>query len=136
MAFTPIRTGDQQIDRIQDRIRDAQNDLAQAQTDIAAKIPKTSDSISTRASRIIPLGTPAVTVQNTLSDVRILLPDAILARGNTMTISYVSSAGAFSTTVLPGNVSGRRQTIGGAASQTLAVGDTLVISSNGSDWLM
>lgn len=135
MSFVPIRTGDEQLDRIQDRIRDAQAELKTTQTEIASRLPTSSDAISTKASRIIPLGTPAVTIHDTASDVRLMLPDARLSGGKNITFNY-ATGGAFTTTILPGNVGGRRQTISGASSKVLAVGESTTLSSNGSDWLV
>ncbi len=136
MSFVPIRTGDESLDRIQDRVRDTTNQLQVSQQQIAAAIPTSSDAISTKTSRIIPLGTPAVTVHDTIADVRLLLPSAISSKGQTIQFSYPSSTGAFTVTIVPGNVGGRRQTIAGASTKILNVGDSTVLSSNGQDWLV
>ena len=134
MAFVPLRTGNESIDRIQDRISDATNQLQASQQQIAASIPTQGEAISTTLSRIVPLGCPGVTIHDTLSDVRLLLPSAISAKGATIQFNFVSSTGAFTATIVPGNVGGRRQTISGASTKVLNVGDKATLTSDGKDW--
>jgi len=130
--FSPIRTNNPDLDRVQDRIRDTAtattaklNDL---QTQLTANAKLTVTSTSTSA-----ISTPDtdVTIANATAGMTIQLPDATKI---SKLIRYKNTSASNTLTLLCVSVGGIQQQINGANTLTVAVSTSVAIVSDGSNF--
>jgi hypothetical protein len=136
--FNPIRVGidkDKNLDRVQQRVQTSVASLVQAQGSTAAALAvhgdltvhSTADSHNVAANVTLMTSVPS-------AGVTLGLPSATGIK-NVLRIKHVSDAsGTPTVTIKAPVVNGRQQLIDGAASTTVALGVTLNLVSDGTDF--
>lgn len=132
-SFSPLRTGDEQLDRIQDRIKLALDNLANAVDAISAvQASKTGVKLISKSYQVG--GESAIDAQNLTANANVILPDAVRNFGKSINVKFTSRGAAETLTLVAQKIQGRQQTVGGSTTQAVTFGSSMTVKSDGSNW--